>query len=108
MNVLDYTIYSIKDIFSKVDEYYINEKLLNWAIRKFKSLKCRKWRACHWLKELYRQYPTLFTHWRVWNWGGSLQLTRPAMESWNHSFKVEVIHGERFSTRSEAKHQVFE
>jgi transposase InsO family protein len=31
-----------------------------------------------------------------------------AMESWNHSFKVEAIHGERFITRSDAKHQVFE
>jgi putative transposase len=31
-----------------------------------------------------------------------------AMESWNHSFKVEAIHGERFRTRSEAKFQVFE
>jgi putative transposase len=31
-----------------------------------------------------------------------------AMESWNHSFKVEAIHGERFNTRSEAKLQVFE
>lgn len=31
-----------------------------------------------------------------------------AMESWNHSFKVEAIHGERFKTRSDAKSQVFE
>ena len=31
-----------------------------------------------------------------------------AMESWNHSFKVEAVHGERFIIRSEAKHQVFE
>ena len=31
-----------------------------------------------------------------------------AMESWNHSFKVEAVHGERFLTRSEAKCQVFE
>jgi putative transposase len=31
-----------------------------------------------------------------------------AMESWNHSFKVEAIHGERFSTRSEAKYHIFE
>ena len=31
-----------------------------------------------------------------------------AMESWNHSFKVEAVHGERFRTRSETKHQVFE
>jgi transposase InsO family protein len=31
-----------------------------------------------------------------------------AMESWNHSFKVEAVHGERFKTRSEAKCHVFE
>lgn len=30
------------------------------------------------------------------------------MESWNHSFKVEAIHGERFATRAQAKNQVFE
>ena len=31
-----------------------------------------------------------------------------AMESWNHSLKVEAIHGERFTTREMAKAQVFE
>jgi putative transposase len=31
-----------------------------------------------------------------------------AMESWNHSFKVEAIHGERFLTRSDPKYQVFD
>jgi putative transposase len=31
-----------------------------------------------------------------------------AMESWNHSFKVEAIHGERFKTRDCVKKQVFE
>lgn len=31
-----------------------------------------------------------------------------AMESWNHSLKVEAIHGERFTTRAQAKAQVFE
>ena len=31
-----------------------------------------------------------------------------AMESWNHSFKVEAIHGEKFSTRVEAKNHVFD
>lgn len=31
-----------------------------------------------------------------------------AMESWNHSFKVEAIHGERFSTRADAKNHVFD
>lgn len=31
-----------------------------------------------------------------------------AMESWNHSFKVDAIHGEKFSTRDTAKKHVFE
>jgi transposase InsO family protein len=31
-----------------------------------------------------------------------------AMESWNHSLKVEAIHGEHFATREQAKAQVFE
>jgi putative transposase len=31
-----------------------------------------------------------------------------AMESWNHSFKVEAIHGEKFKTREEAKNHVFD
>ncbi len=31
-----------------------------------------------------------------------------AMESWNHSFKVEAVHGERFSKRKEAKQMTFE
>ncbi|QFY43936.1 IS3 family transposase [Candidatus Methylospira mobilis] len=31
-----------------------------------------------------------------------------AMESWNHSFKVEAIHGERFPARDDAKQHVFE
>jgi len=31
-----------------------------------------------------------------------------AMESWNHSFKVEAIHGERFKTRQGAKGHIFD
>lgn len=31
-----------------------------------------------------------------------------SMESWNHSFKVEAIHGEKFMTRAAAKNHVFE
>jgi len=31
-----------------------------------------------------------------------------AMESWNHSLKVEAIHGERFDTRKEATDAIFE
>jgi transposase InsO family protein len=31
-----------------------------------------------------------------------------SMESWNHSFKVEAIHGEKFLTRADAKSHVFD
>lgn len=31
-----------------------------------------------------------------------------AMESLNHSFKVEAVHGERFQARSDAKYEMFE
>ncbi len=31
-----------------------------------------------------------------------------AMESWNHSLKVEAIRGERFATREQAKAHVFD
>lgn len=31
-----------------------------------------------------------------------------AMESWNHSLKVEAIHGARFATRKQAREQVFD
>jgi transposase InsO family protein len=31
-----------------------------------------------------------------------------AMESWNHSLKIEAIHGERFATRAQAKAHVFD
>ena len=30
------------------------------------------------------------------------------MENWNHSFKVEAIHGERFKTREQAKQHIFD
>lgn len=31
-----------------------------------------------------------------------------AVESWNHSLKVEAVHGERFLTRAQAKKQLFD
>jgi len=46
----------------------INGKLLGWARRKYKHLQRRKRRAGQWLRGLYRHYPTLFAHWRVWGW----------------------------------------
>lgn len=31
-----------------------------------------------------------------------------SMESWNHSFKVETVHGERLRTRPDVTYQVFD
>ena len=47
---------------------YINTKLMKWARRKFKPLQRRKWRANQWLRELCKQFPMLFAHWKVWSW----------------------------------------
>ena len=47
---------------------YINEKIMKWAMRKFKQLQRRKKRAGQWLRRLYSKAPLLFAHWRIWNW----------------------------------------
>lgn len=47
---------------------YINEKLIQWARRKYKHLQRRKWRSGRWLRKLYLQNPALFAHWRIWSW----------------------------------------
>ena len=47
---------------------YINEKLIKWVRRKYKLLKRRKTKSGQGLRELYRQSPWLFAHWRVWKW----------------------------------------
>jgi RNA-directed DNA polymerase len=47
---------------------YINSKLMKRARRKFKHLQRRKRRSGLWLRELYKQTPSLFAHWRVWSW----------------------------------------
>ncbi|HPJ82107.1 MAG TPA: group II intron reverse transcriptase/maturase [Saccharofermentans sp.] len=48
--------------------YYINDKLTNWVMRKYKSLQRRKTRAGEWIKNLYLQDRGLFAHWKVFNW----------------------------------------
>lgn len=47
---------------------YINERIMKWAMRKFKQLQRRKKCAGHWLRTLYSKAPSLFAHWRVWKW----------------------------------------
>lgn len=47
---------------------YLNDKLMSWARRKYKSLQRRKTLSHKWLKNLCIQSPSLFAHWRVWKW----------------------------------------
>jgi len=47
---------------------YTNDKLMKWTRRKYKNLQRRKTHSGSWLQSVYRRQPTLFAHWRVWNW----------------------------------------
>jgi RNA-directed DNA polymerase len=47
---------------------YINGKIIQWAKRKYKHLQRRKTRAGQWLRGLYTRNPSLFAHWRIWQW----------------------------------------
>jgi len=47
---------------------YINEKIIQWAKRKYKHLQRRQWRAGRWLRDLYVKNSKLFAHWCVWSW----------------------------------------
>jgi RNA-directed DNA polymerase len=44
---------------------YINYKLVKWARRKFMSLRTHKQQAYDWLARVYRNMPTLFEHWKL-------------------------------------------
>jgi RNA-directed DNA polymerase len=61
-----YGAFRKSEMFSVYD--YINEKIMKWAMRKFKQLQRRKKRAGQWLRTLFSKAPSLFAHWRVWNW----------------------------------------
>ena len=43
----------------------LNEFLVKWAMRKYKSLKRRKKQAWAWLVGIAKRYPLLFAHWRL-------------------------------------------
>ena len=43
----------------------IDERLIRWAMQKFKRLRRRKRRAIHWLAGVARRQPDVFTHWLV-------------------------------------------
>ena len=43
---------------------HLNQRLIRWAMRKFKNLKGHKARARAWLQEISYRQSTLFAHWR--------------------------------------------
>jgi RNA-directed DNA polymerase len=44
---------------------YVNQRILAWVRRKFKSLRAHKVRACHLLLRLSSECAGLFEHWRI-------------------------------------------
>lgn len=44
---------------------HIDEKLMQWARRKYKTLSCHKTRRVRWLRRTKKQLPHLFFHWTV-------------------------------------------
>lgn len=47
---------------------YINERLVKWAMCKYKRFRGHKRRATKWLKELAEREPNMFAHWE-YGWG---------------------------------------
>lgn len=44
---------------------YINQRLVTWARRKYKKLKCHKQRSFEWLSRVAKRQPRLFFHWQM-------------------------------------------
>jgi len=42
----------------------LNDRLVRWAMRKYKRLRGHYWRAERWLASVYRRQPDLFAHWQ--------------------------------------------
>jgi RNA-directed DNA polymerase len=44
---------------------YIDQKLMQWARRKYKTLSCDTKRSARWLRRMKKQTPSLFSHWNL-------------------------------------------
>lgn len=42
----------------------LNGRLIMWAKNRYKSLHGSSWQARQWLREIYRDYPNMFEHWK--------------------------------------------
>jgi group II intron reverse transcriptase/maturase len=43
---------------------YLNERLTAWACKRYKRFRKSMQRARQWLREIYRDYPNMFVHWK--------------------------------------------
>ena len=46
--------------------WYIDTCLVKWARKKYKKLNTKE-KATHWLRDVAKQAPQLFAHWKFWN-----------------------------------------
>jgi len=44
---------------------YLNQRLVTWARRKYRKLKCHKQRSFQWLSRIAKTQPCLFFHWQM-------------------------------------------
>jgi len=42
----------------------VNGRLIMWATNRYKSLNGSSWQGRQWLREIYRDYPNMFEHWK--------------------------------------------
>lgn len=42
----------------------VNDSLIMWAANRYKSLHGSSWQGRQWLREIYRDYPNMFVHWK--------------------------------------------
>lgn len=42
----------------------LNDRIIKWACKRYKSFKRSMWRAQRWLREIYHDYPNMFVHWK--------------------------------------------
>lgn len=42
----------------------VNSRLIRWATQRYKSLNGSPWQGRQWLREIYRDYPNMFEHWK--------------------------------------------
>jgi group II intron reverse transcriptase/maturase len=57
--------------FGKINKWFlypvtaaINDRLIMWATNRYKSLNGSSWQGRQWLREIYRDYPNMFEHWK--------------------------------------------